>query len=205
MWALRLSDPCGASLRLVERTKVCSLPDCPNAGQPQPWSNFYPRKRWPDGTTRTVRAECKACSVRLHVTTRQENARYRELHARLQEDYRQRRIATAEGLGLERARKRDWYRKTHDVPPERWRGLRDDRATKSPAVDAAPFAAWLSRALAERELSYDTAAAIIGTDGSRLGKIANGKQARVSLDLVDRALLALDGPRLDDLLGEEAA
>lgn len=51
--------------------KVCSKPDCPHNGQPQPLDSFSNHKRYPDGK----QPQCKAC---LNAT----NAKYRKTEAR---------------------------------------------------------------------------------------------------------------------------
>lgn len=186
------------NVRLVERHKTCT-----RCGQDKTWSAYYAGKKWDDGTMRLPQSRCKDCMAQIMRERRPRNSAEREWHRAWQRRAYRRWRQDPEWVGLRREQDRMATRRRKGIPPERWRvtGL----AAKSPTVDAAPFAAWLSSSLAAKGMSYADAAGVIGTGTELLRKHGTGLTERVSLDLVDRALIALAGPRLDDLYGQEAA
>lgn len=46
------------TLRIVERTKTCN-----GCGQAKPWSDYYAKARWDDGTMRQPHSRCKTCAA----------------------------------------------------------------------------------------------------------------------------------------------
>jgi hypothetical protein len=146
------------------------------------------RERWPDGTVRNVSSWCRRCGADACREYRQRNPEA------------ERRRRDPEYDALRRMQQRDYMRRKRAIPPERRRAVMTGPASKSPVLDAAPFAAWL------KATGYDSGELqrLTGVDGSRFRYIIRGEQKRVSLDLVDRIMLAM-GAQIDDVYGEVAA
>ena len=67
-------------------------------------------------------------------------------------------------------------------------------------MDAGPLTIELRSILVRNRLTVEELAGRLGMDSSRLGKLVNGRQKTVTLELADRILTRWDGlNRLDDL------
>lgn len=173
--------------------KVCLRPGCNARGEPQPWSSFYARVRWPDGTVKNVQSYCKACD-------RVKRREWGRLHPEDNREHSNRasrkHLANPENLAKKRERDRTRVRRIHSIPPSRWRVVTPDPESGGPILPAEPFRRWLAAV----RLPLSALAAQTGVPERRLGSVRNGAQAGVAMDVVDRVLLAVgDGTTLDDL------
>lgn len=109
---------------------------CPDCGQSKLWKDFFPARRWEDGTVRSVRPYCRPCSKRRASEWRErnkerDNERRREAYKRrmadeeTREQQRERWREEQRKLRLRReyrerdnARSRDYYRRHLQDDPE---------------------------------------------------------------------------------------
>lgn len=170
---------------MSERTALCS--DCQNV---KPWSDFYPRTKWEDGSTRTVYSYCRPC----HLARKREWARNnREATRRHNREQCARRRNNPEAKATHRAYQREWERKTYGQRPRvgNGQGSRD-----GVTIDATAFTEWLRSFNANaEEIARQT-----GMEPRRVRSLLNGEQTRVELDTVDRALCGYGRPDLLDTL-----
>ena len=174
--------------------KVCANPDCHMAGERQPWTNFYAKTKWPDGTMRQPHSRCKACQrvyvARWHREKRLRDPewarkRTRRLHQSVKSD--------PERWATELERRRQWKRRKYGYR----RDLRRRTTGATTLLAAEPFAAWLN------SLDLDTVRNLPAS-AEVLRRIRNGRQDSVSIDTVDRCCLHMD-VRIDDLYPMEDA
>lgn len=177
------------SSALVVPTRRCAGP----CGQTLPWHEFSPRAYWPDGSVRNVQPHCRKCAAEYRRKWRQEN---RHLELATERRYRARLLADPERAEQHRERARFNHRAWKDRQGITPRALRC--ADRSPSVDAAPFAAWLSMKVAEYG-SVQAVATACGMSESRVTKVKNGGVPRVELSSVDAALQAEGSTMLDEL------
>src|SRR5579872_4703496 len=104
-------------MRLAEPTKVCA--GCKDR---KPYSAFYAKTRWPDGSTRTVVDRCRPCHQERRNAQRRA-ARLANPAAARDRDLRTRRQVAAdpERLATKRTYEREWYRRSRSVPASRFR------------------------------------------------------------------------------------
>lgn len=165
---------------------------CAGCAVTKPWSEFWAKAKWPDGSTRQPHARCKDC--------------WREMS---RERQRLRRLNDPEGVrALDRARyhrnkrDREWLarrreivrrakRKQKNIPPERWRvTVVDDEPTI--LLPIGPFREWVSEQL-------ETGVALFCERASVTDRIVwrwFNESERIELDSVDRVICALGEPQL---------
>jgi len=173
---------------VAEPTRICRRCD-----KRKPWSEFYAKRRWPDGTTRNPHSYCIACWPAVqrenYARSAERRARRREYNRRYQEAVQ----ADPERLALHNEGRRFRYRELNGVT------RRARVVGRSRHLPAAPFAEWLrSLGLPLAEIER-----WLGLDGSHARRLLRGEQASVDLDVVDRACLAF-GVSIDAIYGEDA-
>lgn len=184
---------------LAVPAKTCAGP----CGQRLPWTEFYAAAKWPDGTMRRPRHMCKACDkayraehARKHPEQAQASRkRYWQAEAQRRREDPERHRQALEDL---RMRSAAWRRRDGQRERPKRRGL-----NRSPSVDAAPFAAWLTDKAAEYG-GVRSLAEACGMSETRIYKIRGGEIPRVELASVDAALQHEGSTHLDDLYPMEA-
>lgn len=181
---------------MVEPTKVCA--DCK---QRKPWSSFYAKKKWPDGTMRQPAAYCKPChQARTNEWERQRAASDPDWRRRRGKRNRELLKADPEKYSTSLAYRRDWARRKY--------GYRRDlhRVQRSKAlVPAAPFADY-ARWTQERDgCTIIDLAARFGCMERTLREILKGRTESVEITTVERALINDDAPVTFEDLYREAA
>lgn len=135
--------------RLGTLTKVCST-----CKAPKPWTDFYPRRKWPDGTVRLVQSSCKVCSRIALEEIRKAKRKAKEprllkLEREYQRAYYRRKRKDPE-YRARRAKANAEWRRRHGVvdgPYERRvsRLDRQQRDAPAPMLPIGPFSDWLER------------------------------------------------------------
>lgn len=155
--------------RVVEPQKVCGV-----CGEKKPWSQFYVKVRWPDGTPRQVHFRCKRCAGQSNNAYRRRTGYAAKKWAKLKSDPEEHARVNED---------RRWAnRRRNAIPEEDWR--KGERAVR---LDAAPFAAWLADEV-DRHGGMAVSRAT-GIDESQIRRIIDGEQQRVLREMVDQALL----------------
>lgn len=109
------------TVRLVERKKVCSNPDCPRGPGPQPWSHFRARSRWEDGSVRNVQSRCGVCMAagdRSRRAARPLTEAQRVADRALRREQYHARMADPDYRARRRAEQTDAYRERYRRDPE---------------------------------------------------------------------------------------
>jgi hypothetical protein len=159
---------------MIEPSRVC-----PRCRERKPFSAFYPRTRWPEGTVRTVAAYCRPCNA----AKRREWARaHPGAHAQAMRRYRKK-------LAQDPARLAAYQegRRFHARDAAQREGSQVGRMTDigpPPLLPALPFVEWL------RE--YPTIAAASAATllpPRRLSELRRGAHRHVRFDTVDRACI----------------
>lgn len=166
---------------MVEPTRICS-----KCKERKPWSAFYAKKRWEDGTVRQPQSWCKVCqdSRPLNRESRKRaNKRYWAQYKANDAQY---------GDHLERRRFRYHIAQGRSEPMRR----RSERCSRLPA---APFAAWITYVLERDDASIEATAARLGMADRLCRRIRDLEQQMVSLETVERALIADGTIGLEDL------
>lgn len=168
---------------MAERKKVCA-----KCGVEKPWSDFYPKKKWEDGTTRTVGAYCKPCkreyerSPDYRATKKKYADRNRVSRAA---DDRIRRSAKRRARGIPQ---RGPYKQMNGRPII---GSRETDSLKFRRLDSEPFLAWWDELPAE-DKSIIHKDELMSRAILRIRKL----KSRVDVDTVDRAGILLGQPDL---------
>lgn len=169
--------------------KRCTGP----CGLSKPLFEFYERRGLGDG----YQSQCKVCSI----------ARLRGIDAADPANKGLRQQRYLDGLSPEQRaqrneREREWWRRTRNVPPDRFRRLRTQPETlPREYLPAAPFGQWL-RDYHERPgaLSNVALARAAACHEKLLRTVSSGAALRVSYDIVDRVLIAANAqPEWDDI------
>jgi hypothetical protein len=211
----RTSSLVGHRTSPLERTKTCANPDCHMAETAQPWSNFYAKTKWEDGTMRQPHSRCKECHKASYRARRVKDP---ETHRRYRRNYynkntalelnrcRERREAIqqdpeARAALLESKRRR--YRVQHNVPPERWRFEHRERQSRrtGETLPAAPFREWMRRGLREAGGDMTVLATMLDISLETVRRVVNGRVKTVDLGTVEAALCAHGSRSLNDLYG----
>lgn len=178
-----------AEPKVAEPTKVCAR--CKTR---KPWSQFYAKVRWPDGTIRQPFAYCKDCHrqrarawhAHRYATdpefTQRRRQAARARYRRLQKD--------PEWYAIELDRKREWQRKRRQSR----RRLAKLPYAGGATLPAEPFAAWLLT------LGADSGAigGACGLPPAQVRRYLDGTYQQVLTDVVDRACLRA-GHNINDL------
>lgn len=97
-----------------------------------------------------------------------------------------------EWRAVKRAQRRDSKRRTHDIPPDRWRGpyrTGDVPLGTDPQLDAAPFVRWLNRWAAQYDVrTYADAASRLGVSAELIARVCDGRRSTIAMSAVSRAL-----------------
>lgn len=167
---------------MTEPTKVCS-----KCKMRKPWSAFTPRTYWPDGTVRRPQAWCRECH----------NERGKARHAANPTVKR----ADNRRRWREKAKNPEWREQERERVRQACVRLRRERGAKprgyavkhEPAAlfPIGPFRAWLREQLVDRG-SITVLAATLGLSERRVERLLNDPaQESVTLDVVDRAVVAV--------------
>lgn len=174
---------------MPEPTKAC--PRCPEKGR-QPWSAF----RLHTGRDYPV-AWCRECEREY---ARERQARLRAADPGANAKALRKRYAAERSDPERMAVRLMKQRERHGIPPERWRGARLHRAKRTVAtVPAGPFAEWLRTTIADHPHGIKGVALTTRIEERVLRRVIKGEQDNVSIDTVDRALLAEGTADIGDL------
>ena len=178
-------------VKIAEPTRVCR--DC---GERKPWSDFHPKAKWPDGTTRQPHCYCKPChQVRTNEWERQKAAAdpgWRKRRGRRGRDLLK---ADPERYAASLAYRREWARERYGYRRVlRSVGVEGSRETLAPL----PFADWLVSVMVRDGVSIKDVAGRFDVSDKTLREVLKGRR-RVGLDTVERCLLADDTVSLRDL------
>lgn len=166
-------------VRVAEPTKICMGPLC--SGARKPWSEFYPRSSWPDGSMRAPRAHCKRCDTALRRERRHNDP---EMQRAARNRAYERTKADPEKWAERMAYLRDWKRQRYGHVPRR-RMV----SAGGPLVSSVPFAAWLREVMARDGATQRDLAERFGvSDRSLYAILREGRD--VELATVERALIA---------------
>lgn len=177
----------GLTVKVVERERECLI-----CGESKPWSAFYAARKWPDGTMRSPQSYCKVCRTRIGNEWQRKNREWRReydrrRYARLRQD--------PEWVGIRREIDREAKRRRFNHRP------REAVLSVLPVGELAPapFAAWLRDAMACYEGGLTEIARLSDVSSRTLSAVLHGERERVSLDVVDRVLVADGSITLNDL------
>lgn len=173
---------------MIEPTKVCA-----KCKARKPWSEFWAKAKWEDGTMRQPHARCKDC--------------WRERTRKRARDRRQRDPDTVRAADRERYRRNrrdpDWAarrrvitrrakRKQMDIPPERWRVLEVD-VERMTWLPIGPFREWLGAECDRR--GTVVVAEILGVQERQVWRWLHESE-QVDVDRADAAFVAVGEPYL---------
>lgn len=167
---------------------------CSRCHQRKPWSQFYARKRWDDGTMRAPQNMCKDCTKEYRDEWRSRNPE--RVRAQVRRAHRNRRD-DPERLAIVQDLQRERMRRVRGTPSERYRSNAREVAIRGEAIiDPQPFLHWL------RTLGPDAEhiGAECGIDPAQIRKYLSGAMVPTERT-VDRAVtFAEQTHRLNDLL-----
>lgn len=95
----------------MEPSRVCT-----RCGERKPWSEFYAKVKWPDGTTRQPQSRCKRCFAEIHAQRKRDNPEWWARNER-----KRARNRTPEQRAEKRVYNREYARQRYAIPPERFR------------------------------------------------------------------------------------
>lgn len=174
-------------MRVIERERACLI-----CGEIKPWGAFYAALKWPDGTMRSPQSYCKMCRTKLSNEWQRKNREWRRewerrRYARLRND--------PEWMGMRRDINRESQRRRFNRTPRP--SVQPVRAVGE--LDPVPFAAWLREASKRYDGGVSELALLADVNVRTLRAVLYGERARVSLDVVDRVLIADGSITLNDL------
>lgn len=168
---------------------------CVDCGQTKPWGEYYPRKKWEDGTMRVPESRCKACSLKRlndYAATVPRRPRDQRWYQRVKAD------PERYAIRLEHNRAR--HRRNRGTRPENYRGIHrldyQGSGRGQPVPDPQPFIDWL-RTLGD---DAEQIGAECGIDPAQVRKYLSGAMVPTERT-VDRAVtFAEQTHRLNELL-----
>lgn len=174
---------------MVEPTKVCK--DC---GERKPWSSFWAKAKWEDGSMRQPHSYCKPChQARTNEWERKKRAADPEWRRRRGQRNRERIRSDPDRYAESLAYRREWARKRYGYRRDLSKG-----ASAKEKLTPAPFVTWMDYVVERDETSINDLAARWGISDKTLREIRNGKRSP-SIETVERALIADDTIELRDL------
>lgn len=195
---------------------------CVTCGERKPWAEFAAHRWSDDGRLLTVYPHCRVCVAerareRYQANPKRGRQKKNEWYAknaervqaaarqsRLEETSAEREIRLAKARIIRerfRERHREQLRKSGNEWARRKRKqVERDRKGYGELLPAEPFYEWLD---GRRETAGEIAK-IAGVSARRLNAVLTGENKRISLDTVDRCLLAF-GEHIDDLYPYEEA